>query len=163
MSRATLVAHEKRVAAARAEEAEAEARRDLRRAVREVIPKTVRLPKRGKGRTPSGGVSKREAAEIVKRATAFLDGEVGLEALQVEVQRTAIVILLIDGVLGTEPWRAQGGPHGGIIAANARQRYLENAARLLDDLRRSRGQSSDPQNRLTEGVFEAEIITKKPE
>lgn len=158
MAFSKLAAHEKRVAEAKAAEAEAEKRRELKRAVRDVLPKGVKAPKRGRGRTPAGGVSRKEVAAIRARALSYLDGDAGMEALQTEVQRTAIVILLIDGVLGTEPWRAQGGPHGGIIAANARLRYLENAARLLDDLRRSRGQGGEPNAKLLEGVIDAERV-----
>lgn len=157
MSFAALKAHEKKVAEARAQEAEDEKRRDLRRAVRDVIPRSVRVPKRGKGRSPNGGVSKKEVAALRARAEAFLDGEAGMNALQAEVQRTALVILLIDGVLGTEPWRASGGPHGGIIAANARLRYLENASRLLMDIRQRNG-SGDSSTKLLEGVIDAEVV-----
>lgn len=159
MSKATLIAHEKRVAEARAAEAEADKRRELRKAVKDVLPRNVRIPKRGKGRTPSGGISKRELAAIRARAVQYLDGEGGLAALQAEIQLTAIVILLIDGVIGTEPWRVQGGPHAGIITANARMRYLDSASKLLEDMQRARGSSSDPQARLTDGVFDAEIVT----
>lgn len=157
MSFERLARHEKAIAVAKAAEAEAEKRRELRRVVKSVIPKSVRVPGRPKGRTPTGGLSKREVAELRARAVAFLDGEAGLEALQGEVQRTALVILLIDGVLGTEPWRASGGPHGGIIAANARVRYLDNAVRILEDLRRSRaGGATGP--KMLEDIIDAERV-----
>lgn len=141
-------------------EAEREARRKLREAVKSVIPKRVlKVPKRKAGRAAVGGVSRKEVTALRIRAEGFLDGDAGMDALQTEVQHTALVILLIDGVLGTEPWRTQGGgPHGGLIAANARLRYLENAARLLDDLRRSRGRSDEPGNKLLEGVLDAEVV-----
>lgn len=158
MSFSKLERFEKKVKAGQAEELETLKRRELRRAVKSVIPKSVRTPTRPKGRTAAGGLTRKEVAELRRRALLYLDGEAGVEALQLEVQRQAIVILLIDGVLGTEPWRASGGPHGGIIAANARLRYLENAGRLLEDLRRSRGDKA-PNDRLLEGVIDAEVVS----
>lgn len=158
MAFSKLAAHEKKVAEAKRAEAERIATLDLKRAVKAVIPKNALVPKRGRGRTAAGGLSRKEVAELRRRAAAYLDGEAGMEALATEVQRQAVVILLIDGIMGTEPWRAAGGPHAGLIAANARLRYLDNAGRLLDDLRRSRGQSSDPQKRLMEGVIDAEVV-----
>jgi hypothetical protein len=150
---------ERERAEAEAARLEAEKRRELRRAVREVIPRSVRVPKRPRGRTPPGGVGKREVAELRVKAAKYLDGEGGLRALEAEVQHTALVILMIDGVLGTEPWRAAGGPHGGLIAANARLRYLENAARLLADLRQARG-GAEP--KLLDGVIDAEPAEGTP-
>ena len=148
---------EERRAEAAATAAETEARIKLKRAVKAVIPKRIlKPPERKKGRAPTGGVSRREVKELRQRAAAYLDGEGGLRQLEAAVQHTALVILLIDGVLGTEPWRAAGGAHGGLIAANARLRYLENAARLLDDLRRSREGSAGPP--LLEGVIDAEPV-----
>jgi hypothetical protein len=146
---------EKQLKADRIADAENKARRDLRRVVREVLPKSLKKPNRPKGRSAVGGVSRREVASLRAKATRFLNGEAGLRDLEASVQHTALVILLIDGVLGTEPWRAAYGAHGGLIAANARLRYLENAARLLEDLRRSRGQTS-PNDKLLEGVIDAE-------
>lgn len=156
--------HQEAMAKARAERAESEAqaqkRRELREAVKAVIPKRVlEVPRRKKGRTAVGGISRKEVKAIRAEADHFLDGDAGMDALQARVQHTALVILLIDGVLGTEPWRTHGGgPHAGLIAANARLRYLENAARLLDDLRRSRGRSDEPDNKLLEGVIDAEPV-----
>lgn len=139
-----------------AADAEKERRRELREAVKSFIPKKLLVPKRKRGRTAVGGVSKKEVKALRIRAQSFLDGDAGMDALQEEVQHTALVILLIDGVLGTEPWRTpSGGPNPGFIAANARLRYLENAARLLDDLRRSRGRSDEPGAALLEGVIDA--------
>lgn len=164
MSFVKLKRHEAALAKEREERAAAEAerqkRRELREAVKAVIPKRVlEVPRRKKGRTAVGGISRKEVKAIRERAAGFLDGDAGMDALQAEVQHTALVILLIDGVLGTEPWRTQhGGPHAGLIAANARLRYLENAARLLDDLRRSRGRSDEPSNKLLEGVIDAEPV-----
>jgi hypothetical protein len=117
------------------------------------IPKYVKdLPRRPKGRPATGGLTRKEVKALRAKAAAYLDGEGGLRGLEEAVLHTAVVILLIDGVLGTEPWRAAHGPHGGIIAANARLRYLENATRILDDLRRRQG--SEP--KLLEGVIDAE-------
>lgn len=157
MSFKRLADFEKERAAEKRAEAEAEARRDLRRAVREVMPRDLKrkLPTRPRGRAPVGGLTRKEVKELRTQAARYLDGEGGLRGLEAAVQHTALVILLIDGVLGTEPWRASSGPHGGIIAANARLRYLENAARLLDDLRRSRGERPAG-DKLLEGVIDAE-------
>lgn len=146
-------------AEAAAAEAERVKRRELREAVKAVIPKRVlEVPKRRRGRVAKGGVTKKEVMAMRAEAAGFLDGDAGMDALQAKVQHTALVILLIDGVLGTEPWRAQGGAHSGLLAANARLRYLENAARLLDDLRRSRGRSDEPGNKMLEGVLDAELV-----
>lgn len=160
MSFEKLKRFEKARVVAEGERAEAEKRRDLRRAVKQVIPKSVRVPKRPRGRTGVGGLSRKEVAQLRSLATAFLDGEAGMKKLEAQVQHTALVILLIDGVLGTEPWRAATGPHGGLIAANARVRYLENATRILDDLRRRSGHDTP---KLLEGVIDAEIVTPAPE
>lgn len=142
-------------AAVHAAEAEDAKRRELRQAVRSVIPRSMRtVPKRGRGRTPAGGVSRREVEAMRERAIRYLDGTEGVRELETEVQRQAIVILLIDGVLGTEPWRASQGPHGGLVAANARIRYLDNAMRILEDMRRRLGQTGEPQ-KLLEGVIDA--------
>lgn len=138
-----------------AEEAEREeaARLALKREVRAAIPKHVlERPRRPKGRPATGGLTRQEVKALKAQAREYLDGEGGLRALENAVAHTALVILLIDGVLGTEPWRAAHGPHGGIIAANARLRYLENATRILEDLRRSRGAGP----KLLEGVIDAE-------
>lgn len=157
MAFSKLKTYERKVAAAKLAAAELAARKDLRQAVKAVIPKNVLVPRRGRGRTAAGGVSRKEVAAMRAQAARYLDGEAGMQALEAAVQHTALVILLIDGVLGTEPWRAVGGPHGGLIAANARLRYLENAARLLDDLRRSRGRG-DPETKLLEGVIDVEPV-----
>lgn len=145
--------------AARAAEREEAAKRALRREVRAVLPKGLRAPKRGKGRTPAGGLSRKEVAQLRVDAERYLDGEGGMEALESAVQHTALVILLIDGVLGTEPWRT-AGPHGGFVAAGARLRYMETAARLLEDLRRRLGRPAlpapTPESKLLEGVIDAE-------
>lgn len=142
--------------AAAAERAEGEARRALKRAVKDVLPADLKKPKRPKGRPPVGGLTRKEVAMLRERAAKFLDGKDGLSAFAKEAHHTALVILLIDGVLGTEPWRAAGsGMHGGIISANARLRYLENAARLLEDLRRAMG-GDEP--KLLEGVIDAELV-----
>ena len=134
-------------------------RLELKRAVKEILPaRLVKPPERKKGRSPTGGVSKKEVAELRKRASSYLNGEGGMQEFEAAVQHTALVILLIDGVLGTEPWRAAHHAHGGLIAANARLRYLENAARLLDDLRRSRKSGSGPA--LLEGVIDAEPVAR---
>lgn len=144
-------------AAATAERTEREARLALKRTVKELIPKNARAPKRPKGRTAVGGFTRKEVMTLRAKAAKFLSGEGGLQAMEAEVQHTAVVIMLLDGVLGTEPWRAANGPHGGIIAANARLRYLENAARILDDIRRSRGgESGGP--KLLDGVIDAEVV-----
>lgn len=135
--------------------AEKEARLALQRAVKAVLPKRLRVPTRPRGRTPSGGIGRREVASLRAKATRYLDGEAGMHELEADVQHTALVILLIDGVIGTEPWRAAHAPHGGLMAANARLRYLENAARLLDDLRRSREGQAEVKG-LLEGVLDAE-------
>lgn len=150
---------EAKVKAAREQELADLKMRELRKTVKSVIPKSALAPKRRKGRTATGGLSKREVAEIKARATAYLDGEEGFEALKAEVQRTAIVILLIDGIMGTEPWRGSGSPYGAAIAPNARLRYLDTATRLLDDLSRSMGKSETPTDRLLEGVIvDAEVV-----
>lgn len=155
-----LQAFEKQLAADKRAEAKAAAetaaRKSLQRAVREVLPKGVKdklKPKRPRGRAPVGGVTRKEVKVLRAMANQYLAGAAGLTSLETEVKRTAIVILLIDGVLGTEPWRASAGPHGGIIAANARLRYLENAIRILDDMRQSQGTRATP---LLEGVIDAE-------
>jgi hypothetical protein len=139
-------------AAKREAAAEAAAKIALKRAVRAAIPKALRVPRRSRGRPPVGGLTRKEVAALRRQAGGYLDGEAGLAGLEVAVQHTALVILLIDGVLGTEPWRASG-PHGGIIAANARLRYLENATRILDDIRRRSGADRP---KLLDGVIEAE-------
>lgn len=154
---------EAKVREARERELEELKRRELRKAVRDAIPKNARMPKRPRGRTAVGGLSRKEVAALRAEAAKQLDGgEEGLAALEAEVQRNTLVILKIDGVLGTEPWRAAGGPHAGIIAANARLRYVENAIRILEDLRRSRGRQADPNKRLLEGVIDAEVMPPKP-
>lgn len=157
MSFAKLEAHEKKVAEAAAERAEAETRKALKRAVKAVIPKGALVPRRPQGRNPKGGLTRKQVEALRTEAASYLVGEAGLSALEAKVKHTALVILLIDGVLGTEPWRAAGGPHAGLIAANARLRYLENAVRILDDMRRSAGQST-PNDRLIEGVIDGEIV-----
>jgi hypothetical protein len=159
MSFAKLEAFEKKVQAAREAALESDKVRALKKAVLGVIPKGIKKPKRPKGRTAVGGLSKREVAEIKARAVAYLDGDEGLEALQSEVQRTAIVILLIDGIMGTEPWRGSGSPYGAAIAPAARLRYLDAASRILDDLKRSRGRGGDDEtSNLLEGVVDAEVV-----
>lgn len=153
----------KEKADAAAEKKVEDQRRLLKQAVREVLPARLlnaETPKRGKGRAPLGGVGKREVLALRSKARGFLSGPAGLAALEAEVQHTALVILLIDGVLGTEPWRGMG--HGGVVAANARFRYLENAARILADIRRAAG-SRDEQQQLTEGVFDAELTQEEGE
>jgi hypothetical protein len=147
---------EQEKAAERRVDAEADARRDLKRAVKELLPKGLKPPKRARGRVPQGGLTRAEVKQLRALADTYLAGADGLQRLEGKVQHTALVILLIDGVLGTEPWRAAGGPHGGIVAANARVRYLENAARLLADLRAARGGESRPQ--LLDGVIDAEVV-----
>lgn len=160
MSFSKLERFEAKVKKAREEELETLKRRELRRAVAGVIPKNLRTPKRPRGRTPAGGMSKKEVARLRAEAASQLEGgDAGLAALEVEVQRNILVILKIDGVLGTEPWRSQGGPHAGLIAANARLRYVENAIRVLEDMRRRGGQQSDPNKRLLEGVIDGEVVT----
>lgn len=136
-----------------------EAKRALKEAVKGVLPKSLTAPKRKKGRTPDGGLSKREVRLLREQAKRFMTGTGGLAALEAEVQHTALTILLIDGVLGTEPWRASAGPHGGIVAANARVRYLENAARLLADIRRGKDEATP---KLLEGVIDAEPVDALP-
>ncbi len=126
----------------------------LRKAAKDLKSVLPKPPERPKGRTPNAGIGKREVLALREKAKRFLGGAGGLAALEAEVQHTALVILLIDGVLGTEPWRAQGGAHSGLMSANARFRYLENAARILADIRRAVG-SQDEQAQLTEGVFDA--------
>mgnify|MGYP001574769875 CR=1 FL=1 len=144
----------KRQAEAAIEE-ERETTRVLRRAVKAVLPKGIQVPVRPRGRPSTAGVGRREVAVLRAKATAFLLGEEGLRNLETEILHTALVIQLVDGLLGTEPWRTAGGRHGGMLAASARLRYLENAARLLDDLRRRRRDASGP--RLLDGVMEAEL------
>lgn len=142
--------------------AELAERKRIQALVRESMPKRLKPPKRGKGRSATSGFSKRELALLKSRAQMFLSGAPGLQALEQEVQQTALVILLIDGMLGTEPWRsASAGPHAGIIPANARMRYLESASRLLEDLRSARGLGPKDESSLMppllEGVFDAEL------
>lgn len=148
---------ERERSAAKIAEREAAAKLALRRAVRDVIPKDLRVPRRGKGRTAAGGLSRKEVAILRERALRYLNDEDGLTKLEAAVQHTALVILLEDGVLGTEPWRTPG-PNGGFVSANARLRYLENAARLLDDLRRRSGKP-EPEPRLLEGVITDAVET----
>lgn len=160
MSFVKLERHTKALEEARVEAAttaaEREARIALKRAVKDVLPMRLKKPMRPKGRTAKGGLTRKDVVELRRRAAVFLDGEAGLVELEAAVQHTALVILLIDGVMGTEPWRAAGSPHGGLISANARLRYLENAARLLDDLRRSREKTGSGGPPLLEGVIDAE-------
>lgn len=157
MSFAKLKRHEERVAAAKQEQALAAATKTLRKAVKDVIPKRLKEPKRGRGRTALGGVSRREVRALEAEARTQLADDAGLRALEAEVQHKALVMLKIDGLYGTEPWRAAGGPHGPVVSANARVRYIEGAVRLLDDLRRSRGQT-DASTKLLEGVIDAEVV-----
>lgn len=145
--------HKREVEAA---EREKRAKLELRKAVKDALPASLKVPKRGRGRAPSAGVSRKEVALLRGLAEQYMDGEVGRKAMEAAAQRTAIVMLLIDGLLGTEPWRAAGGPHGGLIAANARVRYMENAVRILEDMRRSAGAGAGPSDRLLEGVIDAE-------
>lgn len=156
-----LARFEKAMQAVKAEEAEKAARDHLKRTVRDVLPKRLKVPTRPKGRTAVGGLSRREVAALRVKAAAFLDGAAGTRALEEHVQHTVLTILLIDGVLGTEPWRAAGGPHGGLVAANARVRFLDNARLILEDLRRSRG-DAEPSAKMLEGVLDAEIVTPPP-
>lgn len=146
--------------AASKEEKRIEAERArLKKAVREVLPQRLLKagpPERPRGRTPPGGVGKREVLAMRARAKRFLSGPAGLAELEEEVKMQALTILQIDGVLGTEPWRGHGG-HSGIIAANARLRYLENASRILADIRRG-VEGQDEQKQLTDGVFDAEVV-----
>lgn len=146
----------------RAERAEREKARDFKRAVREALPASVKvkLPKRPRGRTAAGGISRREVAELRAMADRIMKADPAerLRLLTANVQRTTLVILLMDGLVGTEPWRVARTPHGGLMSANARARYLENAARVLDDIRQmSRGQEGP---RLLEGVVDAEPADK---
>lgn len=134
--------------------------RELRATVKSVIPKAALAPKkRPRGRTPEGGVSRREMARLRAEAVRQLDGgAAGIAELEREIQINTLVILKLDGVLGTEPWRAAIGPHGAVLPANARLRYVDNAVRILADMRASRGETSDPQKRLMEGVIDAEVV-----
>lgn len=170
MSKEKLLRFDAEQAAIEQERIEKEKQLELKRAVRAVIPKGLRnLPKRPRGRTASGGVSRREVRELTLMAADFLNGEEGLRRFEAKVQLTALVSVLIDGLLGTEPWRAAAGPHGPIVAANARIRYMENAIRILEDMRKRSGAG---QGKLTDGVFDqkrgeapvdAEYTVKKEE
>jgi hypothetical protein len=137
---------------------EDEARKALRRVVKDALPAGVKagLPKRPKGRSAIGGLSRKEVRRLRALAEAYMDGPTGLKLLEADVKRTVITILLIDGLMGTEPWRAAGGPHGPLVSANARLRYLENAARVLEDMRR--GQEAGSGVKLLEGVLDAEKV-----
>ena len=128
-----------KIAAARAETIarKSRAERELKKAVMGVLPKSLTAPTRPRGRTPPGGIGRGELLKLREKAASYLRPGASMTELEAEVQHTALVILLIDGLLGTEPWRNQGGM-GGMVAANARVRYMENAARLLDDLRQHR-------------------------
>lgn len=157
--RRRLEAHEASVKAQREAEASQrlidKQRSLLKQAVRDVLParlKQAEPPKRPVGAPAKGGITKKQVMELRAKARRFLAGAQGLAALEAEVQHTALVILLIDGVLGTEPWRASGS-HSGLMSANARFRYLENAARIIQDIRRAVG-AQDEQAQLTAGVFD---------
>jgi hypothetical protein len=161
VSKATLAAHEKKVREARAAEMEEARLRELRRAVKSVVPKNVLIAAkpRKRGRAPVGGISRKEVAAMRAEAVAQLGGgDDGLAALTQEIQTNTLVMLKINGLLGTQPWRASEGPHGGAIPANARLRYVEDAIRILEDLRRSRGKGGEPEKRMLEGVIDAEIV-----
>lgn len=163
MSFSKLKRFEQRVAAAKQEEALATATKTLRQAVKDVIPKRLKTPKRPKGRTGVGGVSRREVKALRAEAVTQLADAAGLTGLEVEIQRNALVMLKLDGLMGTEPWRAAGSAHGALVSANARLRYVENAVRLLEDLRRSRGiDASSSGTKLLEGVIDAVVLTKQP-
>lgn len=137
---------------------EKEAKRALRAAVSEELSKKVVIGRKPAGRAPIGGLSKKLLGELRAKAARYLDknNPDGIRELETEIQHTALLSMLIDGQLGTEPWRSQG-PHGGAVSAAARVRYLETATRLLTDLKNSRGDSQ----KLLAGVIDAELADKQ--
>lgn len=151
-----LARHDAAVAKAEAERLEKERIAQLRRDVKAGLPKhLLRVPKRGRGRGATGGISRREAALLEVEATEYLTtGETGIAKLRAKIKLKAVQMLLIDGIMGTEPWRAGTGIHAPLIAANARLRYLDNAIRILNDIG---GGKVEPGKALTEGVFDAEL------
>jgi hypothetical protein len=128
------------------------ARFDLKKAVKEVMPAGVTI-KRERGRPTIGGFSRKEVDQLHRQASKYIDDKGGLIRLEGNVQHTALVIMLLDGMLGTEPWRTSNAA----VSAMARVRFMENAPRLLDDLRKARGASKMPD--LLEGVIDAELKT----
>lgn len=164
MSKAALARFEAEVAARKVAEADIrtkqEKKKALREAVKEVIPKSVLMPKRPRGKGPAAGIRRSEVAAFREESKEFLDGIDGFHKYERRVRETALTMILIDGLQGTEPWRSKG-PHAGAIAANARVRYLDNALRVMEDMRASL-KLEEGGNKLLKGadVFDAEIMGK---
>jgi len=125
-----------------------EAKRLGRKAGRAMTVQTLAHMKRGPGRVSAHGVSRREVRAMAEKAEYYLGSEEGIREFERDVKRTALMVMLIDGLLGTQPWRAAPA-----LSAAARVRYMENAARFLEDLRAAYGSNSQ---KLLEDVIDVE-------
>src|SRR5574341_564566 len=105
--------HLKRQAEERAADMEQKVRKELRRVVKDSLPKGLVPPKRGRGRGAKAGISKKELRTIAAKADDFLNAEGGIRQYEAEVRRNALIIMMIDGLLGMEPWRLPG--HNGML------------------------------------------------
>lgn len=108
--------------------------KEFRVAVRKALPKKFGAAPRPRGRPAKNGVSPKEVKHLAEQVESYLSTEDGMERLEMDVKRTALLVMLIDGLLGTQPWRAAP-----MLAAASRVRFVENAIRLLEDLKQQSG------------------------
>lgn len=68
-----------------------------------------------------------------------------------------LTAVLIEGVYGTELWRTDGnGQPGRTFAAGNRMRFIENAAKLMNELRANREGDTKITPDILKGVLDPE-------
>lgn len=118
----------------------------------------VRISKRRAGRPGKGGIGKRKTRELREAVDYYLSGDEGRESLRLKMKKNMLMIMEIDALYATEPWRC-GGRNPEAMSANSRMRYLDN----IDNVLRVIQGTDSPDRLLTEGVLDAEVVIAKPE
>lgn len=98
-------------------------------------------------------MSEAEVDQLRVNANAFREDK---SKLAIFIETEAIVMLQVDAKLGSEPWRLKGNA-GSMISAQSRARFIEQAGRLLADIRGNLPKKPD----LLEGVLDG-VVDETP-
>ena len=103
----------------------------------------------------SMGITPEEVKGLRKKARSYLK-DPQFHKLRADVKENTLLVILMDGLLGTEPWRNAGaGPHAAGLAQDARLRYVKLASALLEQLEKV---APKEEKKLLEGVIDAEVV-----
>jgi hypothetical protein len=94
--------------------------------------------------------TKDEIGKLRRAARKYLK-DPRLDKLEKDVKENILLILMMDGKVGTEPWRNNGaGGNSAAVGSAARQRYVTLGSALLEDIEAGKGDDTP----MLEGIVE---------